>query len=148
VKFSNLIKDTSFVKKSVNFMITFFWALATLSLTKKMKNLRLFLINLSLILARFYHSLRITEKPVFLNLQETRQDISSETVDVDSNTDLGERRRSVRAKRAKRQSYPYLEKGRGRGYWEEEEAETWSSGSEEGRYGGGRRTNSRRDTPG
>ena len=66
-----------------------------------MKNLRLFLINLSLILARFYHSLRITEKPVFLNLQETRQDISSETVDVDSNTDLGERRRSVRAKRDK-----------------------------------------------
>lgn len=101
MKFSNLIKDTSFVKKSVNFMITFFRALATLSLTKKMKNLRLFLINLSLILARFYHSLRITEKPVFLNLQETRQDISSETVDVDSNTDLGERRRSVRAKRDK-----------------------------------------------
>ncbi|XP_023339400.1 uncharacterized protein LOC111709737 [Eurytemora carolleeae] len=74
-----------------------------------MKNLRLFLINLSLILARFYHSLRITEKPVFLNLQETRQDISSETVDVDSNTDLGERRRSVRAKRDKPDYYDALD---------------------------------------
>lgn len=37
MKFSNLIKDTSFVKKSVNFMITFFRALATLSLTKNEK---------------------------------------------------------------------------------------------------------------